>query len=924
MFAWMRNTSDDSDAVETMSPSPMSLTERLRMGRRPRSLVDMLPWMDFDPETQFFMLEDGVSLAALYELIPTATEGRSESFLAGQGKAMQAALVGAFPEEQRGEWICQLFTQDDEDIGSAVDLLADYIDPEIRRTQLTQDYLVRMRTHVMNLSRQEGAFVDTEVSNNVFRAKLRRTRAVIYRRYPNGYDFAADGLSAAEQLQNACERFEGAITQAGIAVLRRDGKHFHEWMATWFNPATAAAGKGKLEETFPYPDASEDKPYGWDFSEMLFLSMPRSDDDKGLWYFEDVPHQALTFQALRQPPKTGHLTAERQFNDGRHYALFDKLPEGAILSVTIVIRAQDKVREHVDRIKRSSTGDMAEAELAKDNAKRVTIRMARGDKLYPMDIKLYLRGKDEDDLRRKANAANAVLLPSGFQFINRQQDVLAIDAYIRGLPMAFDAQFDLRQTKRARLTFSSHIASLLPLYGRSRGSGRPAFWFWNRGGEPLLFDPLNRYERKKNAHMVVLGPTGAGKSSLLNLLGWGVMAVHRPRLFIADAGDSFVLLGEFLRSQGLSVHQVTLNPDVDMSLPPFADAYKYLDQQKRRELTVLDEDMDDDKGLENTDVDSDKSDKDEKRDILGEMEIAARIMITGGDPREDDKLTRADRFIIRRAIVMAAQTARDAGRPMMLTENVADALEAIGKDPEFAGARRTRFAEMADSMRLFCSGLAGHFFNRPGQGWPDADVTILEMGVLAREGYEDQLTIAYISFISYINALAEANQHQRRPTVVLTDEAHIVTRNPMLSPYVVKISKMWRKLGVWLWLATQNLGDFPDSAKRMLNMMEWWLLLTMPKEEVDQLARFRQFSDETRNMLLSARKQQGSYAEGVLLSDTMESIFRNVPPSLVLALSQTEKEEKAERGALMKQHGITELEAAFMIAEQIDRKRFAS
>ncbi len=29
---------------------------------------------------------------------------------------------------------------------------------------------------------------------------------------------------------------------------------------------------------------------------------------------------------------------------------------------------------------------------------------------------------------------------------------------------------------------------------------------------------------------------------------------------------------------------------------------------------------------------------------------------------------------------------------------------------------------------------------------------------------------------------------------------------------------MWRKLGAWLWLATQNLADYPDTAEKMLNM----------------------------------------------------------------------------------------------------------
>jgi len=47
------------------------------------------------------------------------------------------------------------------------------------------------------------------------------------------------------------------------------------------------------------------------------------------------------------------------------------------------------------------------------------------------------------------------------------------------------------------------------------------------------------------------------------------------------------------------------------------------------------------------------------RDILGEMEIAARIMITGGDEREDARLSRADRLLIRNAIFLAAKTVKD-------------------------------------------------------------------------------------------------------------------------------------------------------------------------------------------------------------------------------------------------------------------------
>lgn len=44
----------------------------------------------------------------------------------------------------------------------------------------------------------------------------------------------------------------------------------------------------------------------------------------------------------------------------------------------------------------------------------------------------------------------------------------------------------------------------------------------------------------------------------------------------------------------------------------------------------------------------------------------------------------------------------------------------------------------------------------------------------------------------------------------------------------MKITKMWRKLGAWFWLATQNIDDIPASGAPMLNMIEWWLCLNMP------------------------------------------------------------------------------------------------
>jgi hypothetical protein len=107
----------------------------------------------------------------------------------------------------------------------------------------------------------------------------------------------------------------------------------------------------------------------------------------------------------------------------------------------------------------------------------------------------------------------------------------------------------------------------------------------------------------------------------------------------------------------------------------------------------------------------------------------------------------------------------------------------------------------------------------------------------------------------------------------------------------------------------------------MLSMMEWWICLSMPPDEVEKIARFRELNEAQKAMMRSARKETGKFSEGVILSKSMEVLFRAVPPSLYLALAQTEPEEKAARFKVMQQYGCSELEAAFKIAEQIDHAR---
>jgi hypothetical protein len=95
----------------------------------------------------------------------------------------------------------------------------------------------------------------------------------------------------------------------------------------------------------------------------------------------------------------------------------------------------------------------------------------------------------------------------------------------------------------------------------------------------------------------------------------------------------------------------------------------------------------------------------------------------------------------------------------------------------------------------------------------------------------------------------------------------------------------------------------------------------MPKEEIGEIARFRSLTEEQKELLLSARKAPRKYTEGVVLAEGMEMLFRQVPPSLVLSLAMTEKEEKAQRAQIMREKDCSELQAAIEVAKRIDRNR---
>lgn len=87
-----------------------------------------------------------------------------------------------------------------------------------------------------------------------------------------------------------------------------------------------------------------------------------------------------------------------------------------------------------------------------------------------------------------------------------------------------------------------------------------------------------------------------------------------------------------------------MKPGASVSLAPFTDASRLVEQPDQVASLSIDE-LDDEVVTSHED----------QRDVLGELEITARLMITGGEAKEEARLSRADRSLIRECILDAAQ-----------------------------------------------------------------------------------------------------------------------------------------------------------------------------------------------------------------------------------------------------------------------------
>lgn len=895
-----------SGLAPLVGPMPLTIRQYDKLFASTPAFVDYFPVIDFDDENHVFIFDDQLNVGMAWELTARDLDAKPEDTLEQFNQLLAKALTD-LPIDEEIPYTVQLFLQNAEtdNLGTQ---MQNALPEHLKKEAFSQAVIELMTEHSDMLTHEHGLYRDKRVGTGKgWRVSSQRIFMLIYRKAPESY-WKKHRKTPAQKLVDDTRSIIMALNGLKIQTQLMDDYDLIRWLAPIFS---AGAFDAKQFSRQRCHNARELASY--DIGQRCFQVAPvyhdsgtHSVDDfeRGIFKFGDQYLRFLTTDGLQEIPENGCLTIAQEEDAA---SAWEQFPPGSMMTWTIVPEAQQKADAALEELEMKTQNAQSEhVQFTKkqiQEAKRQ--RLENREFIFYTQIGVYLSANSVTELNDKTYMAMDVIKGTRvLSFIRPEHDLLSPDSFKSALPFVYDFEHDRKNSNRARMTYLSQLAAILPVYGVGKGSNNPCYVMYKRSGEPFMYNPYLKSDRVRVAHQVVFGPTGAGKSATMINLALMSIAVNNPRMFILDKGNSFGLLADYAESLGKKVRRYTFNANSKDTFPPFFETEKALEENNDKLTDVS--------GPED----------DEKRSYIAEMLNSLKIMVTGGNAKNVDAMEQADINFLQKSLIAALESAVAKGAKHAIISDVHEQMMKLSTE-ELLEPLQLRFRTMADALELWTQGLRGKLFNQIGEGFDEnADLTLIETGALANEGSEDMFAVAGLAAMTNITALGERCQYEKRHIEVFMDEGHYWMTLLILIKGIIQATKVWRKLGIWLTLATQDFSDFPIEAKKILTQAEFWLLLSMEEEEAQQISRFKDLTAEEHHLIRQAIIEKPNYSEATLISKRFGcGLNRFIPPSLVLALAQTDKDEKAERQELMQKHDCTELEAAFMVADNIQAFR---
>lgn len=877
------------------------------------SLPDELAFVDFCDQKNLFLLNDGLSIGSGFELASVPAEAASPEHLEAIFHKIRDTFAAVLPLHREDPWVMQMYVNDEYSLKLSIKHIQKHLDPEICETPFTQDYLTRLEDLMDKMARPEGLFIDPK-TDMPYRGRQRRIRVLFYRQYKTIKTTRDEAIT---EHQEVMLQIENKLKSPGLQLRRLKGKDYYHWWVHWFNK-----NPEKLLEAFPYPE--QKKPSNYSLSQAIFFSPPES-HEKG-FVFDGLEHRILYVDGLRQAPEIGLLSREKpQANPKHRYALLDKLPEGATYTIQVVFSNDELLDAHLMQLEKGIIGTSLKPQQVRDDIKIARDELSMGNRLLWVNQAVFYRAQNEEEVQRFEKELKELFIDAKIPLIPSVYDVHPLNSYLNAMPFNFTPAFARKYLRFDRLIFASELAALLPVYGRNQGARHlPCFTFFNRLGEPVLFDLLHTDFISQNSHLALFANSGGGKSVLIGWMINSLMAIKNARIVLFEMGNSFDRILMHSKAFGKKTRQLLLSNQKDKAIPlnPFCDAYKAIpeisDCLSENQANLLAQNIMSLKtNLSKAATEAESACNEEARSYLSELALALRTMITEANIREEEGFTLADETLLIEVLSDAIITSANSGVPQMLTEHVLAGFERRLAN-ETVPRKKDRLQDMTDRLKSYViNSNKARFFNVATEPLDDFDIFHIDISAIKDD--KGKLALVMVSLLPRILAMAERTQNDKRPMFLIIDEAHLQFEIDVIVSYATLIAKVARKLGLWLIPVTQNIADMSSAkATKILSLIETWIALGLDENELADIKKFKHLTPQQEALIRDIDSQKGLYAEAVLLGSRYQGLFRVIPPRYLLALLMNEKSEKAERFALEKEYDV--LKAAEITAERLENK----
>ncbi|RUQ85131.1 conjugative transfer ATPase [Legionella septentrionalis] len=890
-----------------LSPTPIKENDvKERYNNNLPSFADKLAMVEFNESEQVFLLNDGKSLGSGFEIGDISAEAAAPEYLESVFLKIRDTFTSVVPLHSIDPWVMQMFVQDEYSLESVLDHIKKTLPENLQDSSLTQDYLKRLEDLYHKMTKPEGLFIDPK-TGSPYRGRRRRIRVLFYRQL---HQTNTSREAALQEHQEVISQIETKLRSPGLEIKRLCGKDYYQWWVRWFNPKSADL----LLNQYPYPQPI---PAGFNLSQNILFSLPES-DSKG-FIFEKTHQRILYVDGLKEVPIIGLLSRERkQANPKHRYALLDTLPEGSIYTIQVVFAHDASLDAHLTRLEKGIVGTSLKPEEVRNDVRTARNELSMGNRLFWVNQAVFYQAKDDLDAQNIEKRLHNIFNEAKMPLIHSQYDLHPLNSFLNALPFNFDPFFARKYLCFDRLMYATELASLLPVYGRNQGARHlPCFPFFNRLGEPIFFDLLHHDFISQNSHCAIFANSGGGKSVLIGWMVQSLLAMKKARIVLFEMGNSFDRMLMHCEKHGLKTKQLLLSNQKDKAIPlnPFCDAYKALPEISEQSENIAIE-------LQKLKTErvciachEELDCQNESRSYLAELALALRTMITEANVREEENFTLADETLLIEILSDAIYDSAQKNIPQMLTEHILAAFERRISS-EKVMRKKERLHDMADRLKSYVINPAkARFFNVPTEPLDDFDIFHIDISAIKED--KGKLALVMVSLLPRILALAESTQNDTRPMFLVIDEAHIQFEIDVIVAYATLLAKVARKLGLWLIPLTQNIADMSSAkATKILSLIETWIVLGLDENELANIKKFKTLTPQQEALIRDIDSQKGLYSEAVLLGSRYQGLFRVIPPRYLLALLMNEKNEKAARNELEKEHDV--LAAAEIMAERLE------